>query len=88
MVEAIASRVMTIDVLPNVLRRRREKSRLHSLRLNALSSFYAPLALTSFMALAAQPTVTFFMGQSRYALESLAVLPVIQGLSFVFRAAG
>ena len=88
MVEAIASRVMTIDVLPNVLRRRREKSRLHSLRLNALSSFYAPLALTSFMALAAQPTVTFFMGQSRYALESLAVLPVIQGLSFVFRSAG
>ena len=77
-VEAIASRVMTIDVLPNVLRRRREKGRLHSLRLSALSSFYAPLALTSFMALASQPTVTFFMGQSRYALESLAVLPVIR----------
>ena len=40
------------------------------------------------MALASQPTVTFFMGQSRYALESLAVLPVIQGLSFVFRSVG
>ena len=28
------------------------------------------------------------MGQSRYALESLAVLPVVHGLTFIFRAIG
>ena len=32
--------------------------------------------------------VTFFMGQSRHAIESLAVLPVILGLTFVFRSIG
>ena len=38
--------------------------------------------------MAVQPTVTFFMGQSRFPLDSLAVLPVIHGLVFIFRAAG
>ena len=47
-----------------------------------------PLALTSLLALASQPTVTFFMGQSRGALESLAVLPVVHGLTFIFRSLG
>ncbi len=32
--------------------------------------------------------VTFFMGQSRYPLESLAVLPVINSLVFIFRTPG
>ena len=35
-----------------------------------------------------QPMVTFFMGQSRYAIQSLAVLPIIYGLTFIFRAIG
>ena len=87
-VEAVASRFMTASVMPGVLERRRSAEGLATLRFGALVSFYGPLALTSLLALAAQPTVTFFMGQSRYALESLAVLPVIQGLSFIFRALG
>ena len=35
-----------------------------------------------------QPMVTFFMGQSWYAIQSLAVLPIIYGLTFIFRAIG
>ncbi|RLB71437.1 MAG: hypothetical protein DRH07_06600, partial [Deltaproteobacteria bacterium] len=34
------------------------------------------------------PLVTFFLGKSRDPLESLAVMPVIYGLTFVFRAIG
>lgn len=48
--------------------------------------FYLPLALTSVLALAAQPVITFFVGRAPAALESLAVLPVIHGLTFLFRA--
>lgn len=59
-----------------------------SLRLGTIVSFYMPLSLTSLLAMAVQPMVTFFMGQSRYALESLAVLPVVHGLTFIFRAIG
>jgi len=87
-IEAIASRVMTASLLPRLLERHRDPARLASLHLPALLSFYTPLALTSFLALASQPTVTFFMGQSRYALESLATLPVIHGLTFIFRSIG
>jgi hypothetical protein len=83
--EAAASRWMV----------RREKARLlaHAdlelaLGWGAIMGFYAPLAMTSMLAMAVQPTVTFFMGQSRSALDSLAVLPVINGLTFVFRSFG
>jgi hypothetical protein len=48
--------------------------------------FYLPLALTSTISLAAHPLVTFFMGQAAFSLESLAVLPVINSLSFIFRS--
>lgn len=50
--------------------------------------YYLPLALTPFIALSVHPLVTFFLGKSRDALESLAVMPVIYGLTFVFRALG
>ena len=54
----------------------------------AIFRFYLPLAMTSLLAMGVQPAVTFFVGRSRYALESLAVLPVIHGLTFLFRALG
>ena len=38
--------------------------------------------------LGVQPLVTFFMGQSRMALESLAVLPVLTSFVFIFRSLG
>jgi Na+-driven multidrug efflux pump len=53
-----------------------------------ISSFYYPLALTSILALGVYPMVTFFLGKSRMALESLAVMPVIISLVFIFRCLG
>ncbi len=50
--------------------------------------FYAPLALTSFLSFFVNPLTTFFLARGRMALESLAVLPIIVGLAFVFRTAG
>jgi hypothetical protein len=51
-------------------------------------NFYLPLAWTSVVGLAAHPMVTFFMGHAARSLESLAVLPVINALTFIFRALG
>ena len=86
--EAVASRLMTTGVVRDVLRQERNSERSMTLTLGTFVTFYAPLALTSLIAMAVQPLVTFFMGQSRYALESLAVLPVVHGLTFIFRAIG
>lgn len=53
-----------------------------------ITSFYVPLAATSLIGLAVQPLLTFFMGYARHPLESLAVLPVVNALTFVFRSTG
>jgi len=53
-----------------------------------IARFYYPLALTSTISLAVSPMVTFFMGHARQPLESLAVLPVVLSLTFVFRSLG
>lgn len=86
--EALASRATSREIVAGLLRRPRAPERMAALRLPALVRFYAPLGLTTFIALSAQPLVTFFMGRARLPLESLAVLPVIHGLTFIFRAVG
>jgi progressive ankylosis protein len=53
-----------------------------------LWEYYLPLALTPFIGLSIHPLVTFFLGKSPQALESLAVMPVLYGLTFIFRAMG
>jgi hypothetical protein len=53
-----------------------------------IASFYYPLALTSFLALTVQPLLTFFMGRAPSPVESLAVFPVVNALSFIFRSLG
>jgi hypothetical protein len=59
-----------------------------SLTAGRVVRFYAPLALTSFLSFFINPLTTFFLARGRMPLESLAVLPVIVGLGFVFRTAG
>ena len=59
-----------------------------SLTAGRVVRFYAPLALTSFLSFFINPLTTFFLARGRMPLESLAVLPVIVGLAFVFRTAG
>jgi hypothetical protein len=86
-VEAVASRWMTREVVARLAAGAPAPTRT-PLTFGSISNFYLPLALTSVMVMAIQPAVTFFMGQARYPLESLAVLPVIHGLTFIFRALG
>lgn len=54
----------------------------------SITRFYYPLALTSILSLGIHPMTTFFMGHSRMALESLAAMPVINSLIFIFRSVG
>jgi hypothetical protein len=56
------------------------------LTLREIGRFYVPLALTSLVAIVVNPLVTFFLGRSRSPIESLAVLPVVTGLVFLFRS--
>ena len=86
--EAAASRLMArapvhhiLDILPA------QESRT-GLTYGSITEFYTPLALTSILALGVNPLVTFFLGHSRMAIESLAVLPVITSLIFIFRSMG
>ncbi len=50
--------------------------------------FYYPLALTSILAFGINPVVSFFLGHGRLPIESLAVLPVVMSLVFLFRSGG
>jgi hypothetical protein len=59
-----------------------------SLTAGRVVRFYSPLALTSFLSFFINPLTTFFLARGRMSLDSLAVLPVIVGLAFVFRTAG
>jgi Na+-driven multidrug efflux pump len=84
--EAAASRFMVKGVIKKI--RLSNTSASQSLTYKEISKFYYPLALTSLIGLGVQPLVIFFVGQSRMAVESLAVLPVVTSFVFVFRALG
>jgi hypothetical protein len=47
--------------------------------------FYYPLALTSVVALAVNPVLSFFLSQSKMPISSLAVFPVVSSFIFMFR---
>ena len=74
--EAVASRIMTHAVLKKLLTVPGQATGAAASWI-ALTRFYYPLALTTLLSLGIHPVVTFFVGNSRMALESLAVLPVI-----------
>jgi len=84
--EAIASRVMAHGTIHKHLANRDGSDEEMTYR--SIFTFYYPLALTSLLALGVHPMITFFLGQSRMALESLAVMPVINSLVFIFRSFG
>ncbi len=84
--EALLSSYLARHVISDVLQIEPESEQQLSYR--EIWDYYLPLALTPFIALSIHPLVTFFLGKSRDPLESLAVMPVIYGLTFVFRAIG
>ncbi len=91
--EAAASRIMAIQTIKKIKTgsgpfssSQQAINKDTSLTYPSIIRFYYPLALTSLLSLAIHPFVTFFIGRSRFPLESLAILPVINGLTFVFRS--
>jgi len=87
-VEAIASRIMANNLLKKIKSSAAVSDKVSDLSQKSIFTFYYPLALTSILTLGVQPFVTFFIGQSRMALESFAVLPVVTSFVFIFRGLG
>ena len=85
LVEAVACRWMAHSTIAEL---EQEEPSLEPLSYPGIATFYYPLALTSCLALGVQPLITFFVGHSREAIDSLAVLPVVHSLVFVFRSQG
>jgi hypothetical protein len=83
LLELLASRIMANKVLRRFIN---EKNLTidtdHTYRW--IFRFYFPLLLTSILSIGSFPLLTFFMGQSKFAIESLAVYPVILSLAFIF----
>jgi len=86
--EAAASRVMADRAVRSLMSGPETEAAGEGLTFLGIARFYTPLALTAVLALGVHPLVTFFVGHGRLALESLAVLPVVNSLVFVFRSLG
>jgi len=84
--EAVISRLMASEVIRESLSGPDHGGKLLSMK--KIWTFYYPLALTTILALGVRPMVTFFMGQSPRALDSLAVFPVVHALIFLFICLG
>ncbi len=85
-IEALASRFMVHTTVRRLLHGEDDPAAAMSYR--SIFAFYYPLAMTSILALGVHPMITFFLGQSRMPLESLAVMPVVNSLVFLFRSFG
>jgi hypothetical protein len=82
--EAIASRLMVRKLVKQLLKNEGDVSQEKPLSYKDIINFYTPLAASSMLSLGIRPLVTFFMARSRFAIESLAVFPVIYGLVAMF----
>ena len=92
--EAIASWLMARKTVKKILidgvpeKDSAESNKNEKIGYRFITRFYTPLALTSLLSLGVHPFVTFFLGRSNMAIESLAVLPVLNSLVFIFRSMG
>ncbi|MCJ7553683.1 MAG: hypothetical protein MUO34_07340 [Ignavibacteriaceae bacterium] len=86
--EAIATRFMAAKIVQQIKAGVQLHSSEYDINQKQIFSFYLPLALTSLLTLGVQPFVTFFIGQSRSPIESLAIMPVVTSFVFIFRGLG
>ncbi len=87
--EAISTRIMVNSILSRIKTSHDDQNEAeNSLTFKSINKFYYPLALTSMLTLGVHPLITFFIGKSHMALESLAVLPVVSSFVFLFRGIG
>ncbi len=85
--EATATRYMARGVVRDVLKRPPSPDdMIPHLTTRRVVWFYYPLALTSILAFGTNPLLSFFLGHGRLPIESLAVLPVVMSLAFLFRS--
>tara|TARA_B100001250_G_C19807876_1_gene794256 strand:+ start:639 stop:1901 length:1263 start_codon:yes stop_codon:yes gene_type:complete len=68
------------NVLPNI------KSTEPPINRKSFLSFYIPLALSPLLGLAAQPVLTAGITRMPSPMESLAILPAVNGFTFLFRS--
>ncbi len=87
-VEALVTRIMASGSIRRMLATSSSQSGAAPTSYRGIWTFYYPLALTSLVALATHPLLTLLVGRARDPLESLAVLPVVHALSFLFRSTG
>ncbi|MCP4296362.1 MAG: hypothetical protein GY786_12210 [Proteobacteria bacterium] len=88
-VEAIGTRWMARNVLRELMRTDPTVEETKDpLSYRKLIDFYSPLALMPIIMFTIQPMIVFFLGKARMSIDSLAVLPVINGLLFIFRSVG
>jgi hypothetical protein len=85
--EALLTRYLARHAVYKILQQRSEAHQT-VMSYREIMGYYLPLALTPFIALGVHPMVTFFLGKSLYPIESLAVMPVLHGITFIFRALG
>jgi hypothetical protein len=87
--EALASRVMAGPLVSALLAAPSGTAgKEKALSNREIAAFYFPLAMTSLLGIAVHPMMSFFLGKSRLPIESLAVLPVVNALTFIFRSIG
>ena len=68
------------NILPNI------KSTEPPITRKSFLSFYIPLALSPLLGLAAQPVLTAGISRMPSPMESLAILPAVNGFTFLFRS--
>ncbi|MEN8686985.1 MAG: hypothetical protein AB1Z51_07530 [Desulfuromonadales bacterium] len=86
LLEALSTRWLARQAIAESLREKDVHASMPSYA--ALGRFYLPLAMTPLIGLSVHPVVTFFLGHGNRPLESLAIMPVLYALTFVFRALG
>jgi hypothetical protein len=84
--EALATRWLARQAISRSLQQGKEQTVMLSYR--SLARFYLPLAMTPLIGLSIHPVVTFCLARGARPLESLAVMPVLYALTFLFRAIG
>lgn len=83
-VEAIITRIFAINPVKNVI----EVDEKEDLTYYDIIRFYFPMAMTPLIALAVPPLTTFALLKGKHPVESAAIMPVLNSLTFVFRAVG
>lgn len=84
LLEMAASHFMCRKIIKSLL----DRNTAATISYSEIYKFYYPLVLAAFMGFGIHPLVAFFLAHGRMSIESLAVLPVINALIFIFRAVG